>query len=57
MYRAIKCKIFEREKERLKCGVSCAQDLFVRETLHLSEVEAAVEGVEAAVKVSRLLSR
>jgi hypothetical protein len=48
MCHAIKYKIFRREKERLRCGVSCAQDLFVRKIfvkniLHLSEVEAAVE--------------
>jgi hypothetical protein len=29
---AIKCKIFEHEKERLKCGVGGARDFFVRET-------------------------
>jgi hypothetical protein len=57
----IKAKSLSARQKRLKCGVSCARDVFVRETfvqniLHSSEVEAAVR-VEATVEVSRLLSR
>jgi hypothetical protein len=57
----------KKKTKRLKCEVSCAQGVFVRETfvqniLHSSEGEAAVE-VEAAdrfkavVKVSKPLWR
>jgi hypothetical protein len=56
----IKAKSLSARQKRLKCGVSCAQDVFVHETfvqniLHLSEVKAAVR-VKVTVEVSRPLS-